>query len=632
MPPETDTTTVDAPAYTFPFTVPADLAAASEDDLRALHSQLRDLGPSLASVSPPTADSVAGLRASRDLAVAVVSELESRADLAADAAAFAAELAASAVPDGDDADAGDADDDDADADADDDGAGADDADSAASVEPPADPPAAVTASTGRRTAPAAPRVRDVARRRSSRPAPASGDGAAARYASMRASADVPGFTSGQPLTGISDVGRALAARLDRYPAQGSRAGSKWNANKRPVTVYDPADPGRSFQLKDFTRHSVVEFRREFPDELRVREGQDGYAVAEHAANERRLPGGNLRASAELAIKQGKSLTAAVGWCAPSDVIYDLIELESLDGMLDVPELQTTRGGWQIPVNGGPDFAAIFSAIGNAGNTHLSEDDVINGESKHCTEIPCPDFDDVRLGVDYVCITGGLLQRRGYPEAVARFARGAMVGLGHKVNAGLINDIVAGSGSLVTIPQDNSGDDAASAVLSAVDLAIVDMKYRLRMAFTGTMEVVLPWWALVPIRAGLARRHGIGMLDVTDAMILAWFTERKAVPRLVYDFQDAGVGTTAGPGGSTALTHLPPTVQFLVYPAGTWVKAVQDVVDLSTIYDSTLLETNQYTAIFTEDGWAALKMGPLSRRYLVNVDPSGVVGCCETVGS
>jgi hypothetical protein len=70
----------------------------------------------------------------------------------------------------------------------------------------------------------------------------------------------------------------------------------------------------------------------------------------------------------------------------------------------------------------------------------------------------------------------------------------------------------------------------------------------------------------------------------------------------------------------------------VYPAGTWVKAVQDVVALDTIYDSTLLTTNQYTAVFVEDGWAALKMGPLSRRYVVPIDPSGVVGCCSPVGS
>ena len=49
--------------------------------------------------------------------------------------------------------------------------------------------------------------------------------------------------------------------------------------------------------------------------------------------------------------------------------------------------------------------------------------------------------------------------------------------------------------------------------------------------------------------------------------------------------------------------------------------------LDTIYDSTNLQTNQYTAIFAEDGWAMLQMCPDSRLYEVALDPSGVVGCC-----
>jgi hypothetical protein len=69
------------------------------------------------------------------------------------------------------------------------------------------------------------------------------------------------------------------------------------------------------------------------------------------------------------------------------------------------------------------------------------------------------------------------------------------------------------------------------------------------------------------------------------------------------------------------------VQFLAYPAGTWVKAVQDVVNLDTIYDSTKLATNEYTALFAEDGWAMLQMGPTTRLYTAIADPSGVTGCC-----
>ena len=76
--------------------------------------------------------------------------------------------------------------------------------------------------------------------------------------------------------------------------------------------------------------------------------------------------------------------AAAGWCAPSETIYDLVETETLDGILDTPEMQTTRGGWNIPVNGGPDFASIYNALGNAGVTHLTEAQVIADTAKVAT--------------------------------------------------------------------------------------------------------------------------------------------------------------------------------------------------------------------------------------------------------
>ncbi len=614
-----DEPVVDAPpaAYVFPFEVPADLAAASDEVLRALHAQVREHAATFAGLSPAdtSQDTLSALTACRDLAQSIATVVIDRRDSAASSAALFAEIDAD-LPE---------------AAADPDGDGGDGGDPAPEPDPaPADlVPAAVTAA---RTP--APRVREVARTSRGPALPAQAQRGA--YASMNAAAPIAGFHSGQKLDRFADAAKALSAQLERYPSMSAgraKGGKRFAGPTRPVTVYDAEDRTRSFQLRDYVRQSVVELRREFPEELRVDESVgNGYSVAEFASSERRLPGGSLIKSVAESVKNGRSLTAAAGWCAPSDVIYDLLELETLDGMLDLPEMQTTRGGWQIPIDGGPDFSSIWTSLGDGGDTHLTEAEVMADSVKMCTEIPCPPFEDVRLGVDYYCLTGGLLQRRGYPEVVGRFSRGATIALAHKINYGVIASIVAASGAAIVIPQDPNGDDAASAVLAAIDLAITDAKYRNRMGFNATMETVFPEWVLVPIRAGLARRRGVRAFDVTNAEILGWFAERNAVPRLVYDWQDAFSGLTTGPGGATALTRLPATVQFLVYPAGTWVKAVQDVVALDTIYDSTLLSTNQYTAVFVEDGWATLQMSPTSRLYTVNVDPSGVTGCCDTVGS
>jgi hypothetical protein len=392
-----------------------------------------------------------------------------------------------------------------------------------------------------------------------------------------------------------------------------------------------ADDGTArFEMRQFTRQGGVEFRRRFPRELKVKEGTDGYPIAQFAASERRLPGGSLIESVRQQVKAGRPITAAAGWCAPSEPIYDLCELSSLDGILDVPELQTERGGWQIPTGGGPNFATVWSGIGNSGTTHLTEGQVMaESPSKYCFDIPCPGFTDVRLGVDYFCLTGSLLQRRGYPEVVQWFSRQAMNALPHKINMGFIAAIVTASGAATVIPTDATCDDAISSLLSAVDLAIADAKYRNRMTFNGTLEVVLPMWVLVQLRAAGTRRSQVDMVGITDAQIVEWFAIRKAVPRFVYDWQDAFSGLVTGPGGAAALSALPLTVDFLIYPAGTWVKAVQSVVSLDTVYDSTKLLTNEYTAMFVEDGWAALQMCPLSRYYTAPVDPGCLCVCAHS---
>ena len=571
--------------YEFPFEVPADLTTLSAEEFAAFVAQVR--AHAEATLQDENASSEA-LVATRQLFAGVTAEETRRTDLAAQADAARAELAAGLAP----------------------------------TEPTPAPPTP--------TEPVPPTPAPVPAPEPGGPGPvpavtASGTGstldqpppvAPQRFASMTASSDAPG--TGTALATFADAGALIEQRLSTYSS-----GTPTNRRARRA-------PGRNrFKIggRSLIRHGNVAFRREFPQELTIRDTNDAMRVLEYATQESRLAGGSLTAAMEAQIKAGKSLTAAVGWCAPSETIYDLCELETMDGLLDIAEVQAARGGFFVPENGGPDFSTIYDSIGDEGDVILTEYDVINGADKVCVEIPCPDFVEVRLDVAYVCITGSLLQRRGYPEAVTRFSRGAMVALAHKVNESVIARIVTGSGAPVTIPTIADSDDAASQILSAVELAIEDMRYRHRMGRSATMEVVLPAWVIVPIRAALARRRGVMAINVSNAEILAAFTTRGAVPRFVYDWQDAYSGLVGGPGASTAITAMPEEVQFLVYPAGTWVKPVRDVVNLDTVYDNALLTQNQYTALFLEDGFNVLKMCADSRLYEVGVDPAGIVGCC-----
>lgn len=439
-----------------------------------------------------------------------------------------------------------------------------------------------------------------------------------RHGSLVASSD--SGRVGQELANFAEAGVLIEARLNSY-------GSSVTSDRKPQRIGD----SQKFVLggRTLNRHGVVSLKRELPAELRIDSRNNAAKVLEFAREQSRLRGGSLLNALGQEVARGTALTAAVGWCAPSETIYDLAELETLDGILDLPTIQATRGGFQIPENGGVNFSYIWNNIGAAGDVILTEYEVENGVDKVCVEIPCPDFVDVRLDVAYICITGALLQQRGYPEAVTRFSRGAMTALAHKVNqsviARMVTQTIAQHGAAVTIPTPANNTDGASQILAAAELAAIDMRYRHRLSTTQVLEMVLPVWALGPIRAAISRRSGVAELAVTDAEILRWFAVRNIAPRFVYDWQDAYSGQANSPGGTAGLTAYPANVNFLIYPAGTWVKVERDVINLDTVYDNALLTQNQFTAIFAEDGFNVLKMSPDSRLYTTALPVGGVTG-------
>lgn len=396
------------------------------------------------------------------------------------------------------------------------------------------------------------------------------------------------------------------------------------------------------------RDPIAQFKLDYPAELTASGGlnDDATTVIDYAASEKRLPGGSLLASLDIKRKANagapNSLTAAgSGWCAPSEVLYDLCELESSDGLLDIPEINVSRGG--IKYTTGPDFSAIYSG---AGYFHYSEAAIISGVTKPTMTVPCPSFTDTRLEADGLSIQADLLQLRGYPELIARFVRGAMVAHTHKINQFMINALVTGSTALA-IPSGVASHtpgagttwytdhSVVSTLLSALDVAITDYKYRQRMQLSSTLEVVLPYWVQSWIRSDVTRRafydgdNGKDQFAITMANMVDWLAVRGARVQWVYDWQDAFYWA-AYPGGAPSVwqqfgaTPLstdfvqdwPHTLQILLYAAGTWVRGNADIITLDTVYDSTLLAQNKTTQLFTEQGILAAKTCFDSRVYTI----------------
>jgi len=420
------------------------------------------------------------------------------------------------------------------------------------------------------------------------------------YTKMVAAAGALGVASGAEFPDLISAARAVEDRMATYSGTGYRQ-----------------DP-------------VVMWRREYPEELRIN-AQDGWKASldkmDFAAQQSRLPGGGL--------------VAAAGWCAPSQILYDLYEIEDgTYGILDVPELQISRGGIQFTP--GPDFSAIW---GGAGYWHYTEAQIQaaalpSTNLKPTMVVPCPSFSEKRLETEGVQITGAFLQDRGYPEMVARFIRGAMIAHRRRMNLFKINQIVLNSTNidytnLANMPATTSEAKdltAVSRLLTVFGFQAMDYRLRYRMAEDAMLEGVLPAWVLELCAQDVQRRWGI---DFDDAMtlsteeVVSYFTAKNIRMQFVYDWQDAynTVGSTNSTNlgsSSTQLYTFPRTVWGLLFSPGTWVAGVSDIIRLDTVYDSTNLSLNQYTKLFSEEGVLMAKRGYESRLIKAPVDPSGTV--------
>jgi hypothetical protein len=282
--------------------------------------------------------------------------------------------------------------------------------------------------------------------------------------------------------------------------------------------------------------------------------------------------------------------------------------ETTDGIIDLPTVGITRGG--LIFTPGPDFADIFASAGFT----QTEAQAIAGDTKACVEVDCPDFDEVRLDAVGLCVKAPLLTNSAYPELVRRWISGTEVANEHKVAARILSAMETALGS--TITPTLTGTPFAWSLLSSVELAILGQREARRLSLTVPLEVVLPHWAIGGLRADLANRQGVGADSVTDAQIRQHFADRGAAVQFVYNWHDLG---------SEKPTAYPSTVKFMTYPAGTFVRGNQSVVNLSTVYDTADLQTNVYTAAFVEDGVLVAKRKNGGALYQVPVNPTGQVG-------
>lgn len=284
----------------------------------------------------------------------------------------------------------------------------------------------------------------------------------------------------------------------------------------------------------------------------------------------------------------RALTAAGGWCAPSETVYDFCSFETVSGILDIPTVQIRRGG--INFTKGPDYATLAANWGFM----QTETEAEAGTLKECYEVECPPFADHRMDVVGFCVTAGVLTASpaGYPELIRRVLEIGSVAHAHKVNADTISRISTLIGPAVDHAEIGA---TTNDVLDALALQAARLRYQLALAPNATVEGVAPLWLKDVLKADLGRRTGIDLLSVGDADLNRYLANRGVRLQFVYDYQPLA-GTNTG-----TWTSFPDTVEIMLWPAGAFVRGTSNVIDLDTIYDSVGLSTNSYTAAFFEEG-------------------------------
>lgn len=392
--------------------------------------------------------------------------------------------------------------------------------------------------------------------------------------------------------------KQIALALDAV-RPGSRAAFRPNRPNRTM------DDGR-----EYARQVVAMISRNMKP---VEDSHGLVAAIEEATDESRLPGG--------------SLTAAGGWCAPSEQLYDFCDTPAASDLISVPEITISRGGVRWPAE--PDFSELFRDFG----WFFTEEELAATDAdgnptaiKKCVEIPCPDeFEELRLAAMGYCVEAGILQAQGWPELIEKFMRELAEEHLRAISRRTIADIVAKSGDPKEIPP-TTVLGASSSVLNSLALIAFNVRRKRRLGYTSTIEGIAPTWLFEVLRADLANQEGLGVKSVSDSQLQGWLSDRNIALQFVGDWQTDDDGLP----GDLDLVTWPETVDVVLFQPGTFFRALSNIIELGAMYPKEQLQVNRFTRLFTEDAYALGKRCGVSVIARIPLCVSGAIGARQSV--
>lgn len=408
---------------------------------------------------------------------------------------------------------------------------------------------------------------------------------------------VPGLHGGQLASGTDEVDRALERTRDSF------RGSTRVANG----------------IREEIRVATVQ--GQFPPERRLCD-DDGEPLAPGMVSRR------IRDAIEAGVEDTRTnrggMVAAGGLCVLPTPLYNITTFGDARRPIRDQALvsfQATRGG--VTDLTPPTLPAILTGDTDAAIsewTAQNDIDAIGGSPvKPCQRVVCGAQRTTQIYAVTNCLTVGNFLARTYPELQNAWTTLAAVAHARFAEALLFARLQ----QLATTTTNTTTDWSASRdVLAVLDQTAAGLRSRHRLAMDFPVVVILPETLLTVMRIDISRQMPVGTLRETMALamaeITAWFSARNITPVWSPD-----VNAMSGPQGVSALSALPPTINYVMYPAGTFIHLDGGELDLGVVRDTTVNATNDFQ-IFSETFENVHMVGPEAIDGSIDVCPSGAV--------
>lgn len=323
-----------------------------------------------------------------------------------------------------------------------------------------------------------------------------------------------------------------------------------------------------------------------------------------------------------------TLTAAGGFCAPLQVLYDIPVVGDVDRPVRdaLNRVTADRGGIQYR----PAVSGV-AQTGGIGIWTAANDAASPIVPKSCVEIDCPGVLEAEVQAIYQCLTIANMSARFDPEWADSIVKAQDIAYAQKAENELITQLTTGS----TTVQSKQLLGAVRDTLATIDHVVAYYRNVHRLSKNRNLRLIAPAWLKDLIRTDLVRQmvgDGLVVFAISDAQIEAWFGARNvAVTWHMDGIKPANITTTptltipnqfyAPMVAGQVITPFPDVVSTLLFAEGDWLLMDAGTLDVGIIRDSTLVGENRYQ-MFSEGFEHTAFRGIESLHVAMALQPTG----------